>query len=85
MSVFNERADLIDDLEFKHGKPLGRVAAAMDLLSDIQIAVGTHAAYCKRPSNPTLPTRDIEEVLQLVGYVKELMVDLRDQLKPRPR
>jgi hypothetical protein len=84
MSVFDERPDLIDDMEFKYGRPLGRVAAAIDLLSDIQIAVGTHAAYCKRPSNPTLPTRDIEDVLRMVGHVKELLFDLRDHLKPRP-
>ena len=80
MSVFDERAELVEDMEFKYGRPLGRVAAVMDLLSDIQIAVGTHAAYCKRPSNPTLPTRDIEDVLRMVGHVKELMVDLRGQL-----
>lgn len=84
MSVFDERAELIDHMEFKFGKPLGRVAAAMDLLSDIQIAVGTHAAYCKRPSNPTRPTRDIEDVLRMIGHVKELMVDLRSELQQRP-
>lgn len=83
MSVFEDRAELIDELVFKHGKPLGRIAAAMDLLSDIQIAVGTHAAYCKRPSNPTLPTRDIEDVLRMIEYVKELMVDLREHVKNR--
>lgn len=80
MSVFKERADLLDDMQFKFGPTLGRVAAAVDILSDAQIAVGTHAAYCKRPSNPTLPTRDIEDVLLLLSHVKELLLDLRTQL-----
>jgi len=84
MSVFEERADLLDDMQFKYGPTLGRVAAAVDILSDAQIAIGTHAAYCKRPSNPTLPTRDIEDVLLLLSHVKELLQDLRAQLTKKP-
>ena len=80
MSVFEERAELLDDLEFKYGRTLGRMAAAVDILSDAQIAIGTHAAYCKRPSNPTLPTRDIEDVLLLLSQVKELLQDVRGTL-----
>lgn len=80
MSVFEERAELLDDMQFKYGPTVGRLAAAVDILSDAQIAVGTHAAYCKRPSNPTLPTRDIEDVMLLLSQVKELLQDLRSQL-----
>jgi hypothetical protein len=84
MSVFEERAPLLDDMQFKYGPTIGRIAAAVDILSDAQIAVGTHAAYCKRPSNPTLPTRDIEDVMLLLSHVKELLQDLRSQLAKKP-
>jgi hypothetical protein len=80
MSVFQKRADLIEHFEFKHGKVLGRVAAAIDILSDAQITIGTHAAYCKQPRNPERPTRDIEEALEHLSHIKELLSDLRQSL-----
>ena len=76
MSVFEARQALIDELEFKHGRTRGRLAAAMDILSDAQITIGTHAAYCKQPRDPSRPTRDIEEALRHLEHVKELIADL---------
>lgn len=84
MSVFEERGELLDHLEFKLGPTRGRLAAAIDILSDAQIAVGTHAAYCKQPRDPTRPTRDIEDVLRRLDHVKELLLDLRGRLEAAP-
>ncbi len=81
MSVFEERAELLDDFEFKYGAVRGRLAAAVDILSDAQITIGTHAAYCKRPSDPRHPTRDIEEVMRHLGHVKELLSDVKKALE----
>jgi hypothetical protein len=76
MSVFDERRDLLDDLEFKHGSVRGRLAASLDILSDAQITIGTHAAYCKQPRDPARPTRDIEEALKHIDHAKELLADV---------
>lgn len=76
MSVFADRRDLLDNLEFKHGQSRGRLVAAMDILSDAQITIGTHAAYCKQPRDPARPTHDIEQALQHIDHVKELLSDL---------
>lgn len=80
MSVFDERHELLDHLEFKHGVLRGRLTAALDVLSDAQITIGTHAAYCQRPSNPARPTADVEEAMKLIGQVKELLVDVIGRL-----
>ena len=71
----NDRAreQWLDDLEFKHGRDKGRLVAAMDLLSDAQIKVGTHSAYCKSPAPPGRPSADIEEVLSDIARAKDLL------------
>ena len=76
MSVFEDRRELLENLEFKHGLVRGRLAASMDILSDAQVTIGTHAAYCKQPRDPSRPTRDIEEALRLLDHVKELLADV---------
>lgn len=81
MSVFEDRRDLLENLEFKHGPLRGRLAASMDILSDAQVTIGAHAAYCKRPRDPSRPTRDIEEALKLLDHVKELLADVLQSLK----
>lgn len=79
MSVFDERRASLDDLEFKHGRLKGRLVGAMDVLSDAQITIGTHAAYCKQPRDPNRPTRDIEDAMRLIDHAKELVADLITQ------
>jgi len=85
VSVFKKRAELLEHYDFKLGPLRGRVAAAMDILTDAQIGIGTHAAYCKRPANPAEPTRDIQEILEQVEQVKELLIDLRRRLTESPK
>ncbi len=75
MSVFDDRKPLLEHMEFKHGVRRGRLAAAMDILSDAQVTIGTHAAFCKRPSDRTRPTRDIEDAMRMLDHVKELIAD----------
>ncbi len=76
MSVFRERAALLDELEFKYGIERGRLAAALDLLSDLAIVLGTHVAYCRQSEQTTRPTRDMQSAMQHVEHVKELVVSL---------
>jgi hypothetical protein len=76
MSVFEDRRSLLEHLEFKHGSVRGRLAASLDILSDAQITIGTHAAYCKQPRDPSRPTKDIEEALKHLDHAKELLADV---------
>ena len=85
MSVFQERHELLDHLEFKHGVERGRLVAALDILTDALITIGTHAAYCKRPRFPERPTADVEEVMKLIEQAKELLKDVVARLEAERR
>lgn len=76
MSVFDARREQLDDLEFKHGRIKGRLVAVMDALTDAQVTIAAHAAYCKRPRDPARPTRDIEQAVRHLDHAKELVADL---------
>lgn len=75
----NDRRQRLDDLEFKHGPFKGRLVGTMDILSDAQITIGTHAAYCKQPRDPSRPTKDIEDAMRLIDHAKQLVADLITQ------
>ena len=72
MSVFERRHDWLDNLEFKLGLVRGRLAALLDILSDAQITVGTHGAYCHSPQDSRKPTADIQQVMRYLDDAKEL-------------
>jgi hypothetical protein len=73
MSVFQKRADLLDDLEFKLGRERGRLAASMDILTDLAALLGTHVAYCRAEKTATRPMGDMLQAMEHVGHVKELI------------
>ena len=72
----NEVTPHIDELE-KHetmmGRDRGRLAVAMDLLTDALAMVGQHGIYCQSARHPGKPTMDIAMVLEQIGDAKELL------------
>lgn len=86
MSVFLERAALLEDLEFKLGPVRGRLAALLDILSDVEVGVGAHTAYCQAAKHAARPPRDLREALRQVGHAKELaaaLLNAAGDSKPR--
>lgn len=82
MSVFERRADLIDQMEFKHGRERGRLAAAMDLLTDLEVLIGSHAAYCAAAKKTVRAPADIRSALEQVAHTKELVASLLSDQDP---
>ncbi len=78
MSVFSERAALLEHLEFKFGPVRGRLAALLDILSDVEVGVGAHTAYCQAAKNAARPPRDLRDALRQLGHAKELAAALLD-------
>jgi hypothetical protein len=76
MSVFVDRHELVEPLEFKWGRQRGRLAAAMDILSDLAVVLGSHSAYCRAPRHSDRPARDVEAALEHVQHAKELVASL---------
>jgi hypothetical protein len=63
MSVFDEKRTELEQHEFMMGVERGRLAVALDLLTDSLILVGQHGVYCVSSRNPNQPALDLQAVL----------------------
>ena len=72
-SVFSRYSDEIEKHETMMGRDRGRLAVAMDLLTDALAMVGQHGVYCQSARRPGQPTMDISMVLEQIGDAKELV------------
>jgi hypothetical protein len=55
------------------GQSRGRLAVALDLLTDAMAMVGQHGVYCQSARMPGRPTLDIALVVEQIGDAKELL------------
>lgn len=79
MSVFDKHRDALEVHETMMGSARGRVAVALDLLTDALAMVGQHGVYCQGTRVPGQPTLDIAFVLEQIGDAKELLQSLIEQ------
>ena len=73
MSAFEKHHDELEKHETMMGPSRGRLAVALDLLTDALAMVGQHGVYCQRARTPGQPTMDIALVLEQIGDAKELV------------
>lgn len=81
MSVFDERKTELEQLEFMMGRERGRLAVAMDLLTDSLIMVGQHGVYCNSSRNPSKPALDLQAVLNGIEGAKALIQSVMEELR----
>ena len=55
------------------GASRGRLAVALDLLTDAMSMVGQHGVYCQSARTPGRPALDIALVVEQIGDAKELL------------
>ena len=73
MSVFDKHRDTLEHHETKMGTARGRLAVAMDLLTDSLALVGQHGVYCRSDRFPGKPKMDIALVLEQLDDAKQLV------------
>ena len=73
VSVFDKHRDQLEIHETMMGASRGRLAVALDLLTDALAAVGQHGVYCQSARHPGRPTLDIALILEQIGDAKELL------------
>jgi len=73
MSAFEKHRDELEKHELMMGQSRGRLAVALDLLTDALALVGQHGVYCQSARAPGRPTMDIALVLEQIGDAKELL------------
>jgi hypothetical protein len=83
MSVFDEKHEELEHYEFRMGVPRGRLAVALDSLTDALTMVGQHGVYCQSARQAGKPAMDIQIVLKSITDAKELISSVMEEIKMR--
>lgn len=65
------------------GATRGRLAVALDLLTDSLALVGQHGVYCKSDRFPGKPRMDIAMVLEQLDDAKQLVQSAMENLRSK--
>jgi hypothetical protein len=83
MSIFDEKRAELERHEFMMGVERGRLAVALDLLTDSLILVGQHGVYCASSRNPAKPALDLQAVLGGMEGAKALIQSVMEELRQK--
>jgi hypothetical protein len=83
MSVWTDRKDALEEHEFRMGLERGRLAVALDLLTDALVLAGQHGVYCQSARQPGKPAMDIQLMEKCLHDAKELVVSVMTEMKSR--
>ena len=81
MSIFDEKRADLERHEFMMGLERGRLAVALDLLTDSLIMVGQHGVYCASTRNPAKPALDLQAVLAGMEGAKALIQSVMEEIR----
>lgn len=70
--------------EFQLGPVRGRLATALDILTDALTLVGQHGVYCRSQRQPQQPSMDVRLILQQIEDSKSLLIEAMETLSPSP-
>ena len=59
MSAFEDHREELEHYEQMLGRHRGRLAVALDLVTNALVLAGQHAVYCRSAQDARQPTRDI--------------------------
>ena len=81
MSVFDKHRDALERHETMMGSPRGRLAVALDLLTDSLALVGQHGVYCRSERFPGRPRMDIALILEHLDDAKQLVQSALEEMR----
>ena len=81
MGVFDEKHEELEHYEFRMGVSRGRLAVALDTLTDALTMVGQHGVYCQSARQPGKPAMDIQIVLKGITDAKELISSVMEEIR----
>ena len=81
MDVFDEKRRELEQFEFMMGVERGRLAVALDMLTDALILVGQHGVYCVSNRNPNVPALDLQTVLSEMNGAKTLIQSVMEEIR----
>jgi hypothetical protein len=80
-STFDKHRDSLEIHETMMGPTRGRLAVALDLLTDSLALVGQHGVYCRSERFPGRPKMDVALILEQLTDAKELLQSAMEELK----
>ena len=80
-TAFEKHRDSLERHETMMGPVRGRLAVALDLLTDSLALVGQHGVYCRSERFPGQPKMDIALVLEQLADAKELLQSAMQESK----
>jgi hypothetical protein len=83
MSVFEKHRETLERHETMMGSARGRLAVALDLLTDSLALVGQHGVYCRSERVPGKPKLDIALIVEQLDDAKQLVQSAMEHLKTR--
>jgi len=81
MDIFDEKRAELEKHEFMMGLERGRLAVALDLLTDSLIMVGQHGVYSVSSRNPSKPALDLQAVLSGMEGAKALIQSVMEEIR----
>lgn len=79
--ILHARGEELEREIFMRGEAAGRLAVALDTLTDALTLIGQHGVYCTSNWNPSMPKLDLQAVLAGIGGAKELVAAAMDHLR----
>jgi len=83
MSVFQKHHETLERHETMMGSARGRMAVALDLVTDSVALVGQHGVYCRSERFPGKPKMDVALILEQLEDAKQLLQSAMEELRPR--
>jgi hypothetical protein len=81
MGVFDEKHEELEHYEFRMGVSRGRLAVALDTLTDALTMVGQHGVYCQSARQLGKPAMDIQIVMKGITDAKELIASVMEEIR----
>jgi hypothetical protein len=81
MNAFDEHKEDLERFEQMYGRDRGRLAVALDRMTNALVLVGQHGVYCTSQRNPTLPAMDLRIITQELDHAKQLVQSVMEEIK----
>jgi hypothetical protein len=81
MGILEDKRQELEQYEFMMGMPRGRLAVALDVLTDALTLVGQHGVYCQSARQPGKPAMDVQLIMKGITDAKELVSSVMEELR----
>ena len=85
MSAFEEHREELDHYEQMFGRQRGRLAVALDLVTNAMVLAGQHTVYCHSAADPRKPMRDVQMIGDELTKAKELIQSVMAEMREASR